>query len=134
METPLFPWGTSNFQQLSASFFCLVLGHDSHTPGQAGEAPGQCWHQSCVSYLLLFPTGEVAAAPSLSFLSSAFGAGFLQPRQFVFPLQRPSLTLLQLLLSIPWPHRSSPVPISLCSYGDLYLCSPFCNSFPCLLF
>lgn len=56
--------------------------------------------------------------------------GSSSPRQSVFPLQRPSPTLLQLLLPIPWPHRSSPVPISLSSYGDLHLCSPFCNIFP----
>lgn len=72
-----------------------------------------------------FPAGEIAAAPSLSFLSSALAARSLQPARFVFPLQSPSPTPL----SVPRPCRSSPVPVSLSGYGTLHSCSPFPNVF-----
>lgn len=45
-----FAWGL-----VIPSSSLLVLGHVSPTPGWAGGALGQCWHQSCISCLLSVP-------------------------------------------------------------------------------
>ena len=132
METALFVWGISNSQQLSASAWCWVML--ATRLGEQEEHWGSAGTKAAFPAFFPFPARETAAAPSLSFLSSALAAGYLQPTPFAFPLQSPSPTLPQLLLSVPRPCTSSPVPVSLSSYGALHLCSPFPNVIFSLLF
>lgn len=85
-----------------------------------------------------FPAGQIAAGPSLSFLSSALAAGCLQPTQFAFPLQSPSPTLPQLLLPFPGHAGAalslSPFPaMGLCIYAFPSLTSSSLSCFQVLL-
>lgn len=123
--------GESVIPSSSASAWCwLTLA--THL-GKQEEHWGSASTNAAFPTLSPFPAGEIAAVVSFSFLSSALVAGCLQCTPFAFPLQSPSPTLPQLLLSVLRPCRSSPIPISLSSYRAfafvLSLYSPVFNYF-----
>lgn len=127
VEPALFAWGISNSQQLSASAWCWVIL--ATRLDKQEEQWGSAGTKAAFPAFSLFPAGEIVAAPSLSFLSSAPAAGCLQPTRFAFPLQSPGPTFPQLLLSFPRSCRSSPVTVSFSSYRALHSCYPFPNVF-----
>lgn len=102
--------------------------------GEQEEHWGSAGTEAAFPAFSPFPHGQLVAAPSLSFLSSALAAGCLQATQFAFPPQSPSPTLPQLLVPVPRLRRSSSVTVSRSSYGALHLCPPFPNVFLSLLF
>lgn len=131
VETALFAWGIGNSQQLSASAWCWVM--------LATRLSEQEEHWG-------------AAAPKLRFLPSPHS---LLEKLWQFP---PFPSSPQLLLGVPpacpvcvssaepkshippvaavhsQALQEQPVPVSLCSYRALHLCSSFPNVFLCLLF
>lgn len=114
------------------------MGHASQASGRAEEHWGRAGTKAAFPAFSLFPAGEIAAAPSLSFLSSALAAGCLQPTRFVFRLQSRSPTLPRFCCSFPG-HEGAALSLSLfpatglCIYALPSLISSSLSCFQVLL-